>query len=473
MPSYTTPYTPQSVGLSPYQRGSLGELLQQRGDIQARAQLAKGQAWANAIANIGQTVSGAISDYSAQKQAKQEAAAKAEAERPAREAAALKLRLENDKLQREGQDAIQAKADKSAIAGAMLTPSRQAAREALKDRPDLLQEVEKHWQEKDQIHGTLLAKSARAIAGNAYSPEIALSELDDYSQNYGNSPEIEQMREAIKADPANIKTYTDRILLKYGDDKDREMLKPQEVKPDTRSLEVRFADAVSKGDTAQAKTLEEAIRRASAAGRAPEKPDAPIYREIEGKTYEMRGGKAIPVSVPGQEGPVSPAEASFVAQPAFKKLPPAAKTQVVKAAELINTAKEYRKLVLDNVNESGLLLSGPMAAEINSAHGNLAFKGAGGYGQGALQAPDREVMEEIFTNPASLSPSAIAKTSIRGGKQGIKQSLDRAVKRLEDDLFRVYGLKLEDVTPLENGTRVPAPSKAPIKVGKYTIEVEG
>lgn len=206
----------------------------------------------------------------------------------------------------------------------------------------------------------------------------------------------------------------------------------------------------------------------------PKEPKAPEYREIEGKMYEIRGGKAIPVQVQGGAvTPTAPAEASFISQPAFQKLAPPAKTQVVKAAELINTAKEYRKLVLDNVDDSGLLLTGPMAAEIDSAHGNLAFKGAGGYGQGALQAPDREVMEQIFANPASFNPKAIGKTTLRGGKAGIKRALDSAVKRLEDDLFRVYGLRIDDVAPLEKGTTVAAPDKsAPAQwksVGGYKI----
>lgn len=62
---------------------------------------------------------------------------------------------------------------------------------------------------------------------------------------------------------------------------------PKEEKPDTRSLDARYAEAVATGDTATAQTLLQAKARLEAAGRAPEKAGA------GSKMWVVRDGKTI------------------------------------------------------------------------------------------------------------------------------------------------------------------------------------
>lgn len=460
------PYAPRGV----YQPdNTIIGLIQQAGRDAAQGQRAGGAIWGNTVNGLGQIAAGTIQDIAAGKAQAAEMKRKEEMERPRIEAENRKRTLEIQGLERARADADRKAADDESFKGILRTGTREKVLASFQGDPDRYKQALEHFGRMDSHKNTMLGEAAAAIRLMGDSPEAAMAQLDDLAETGWNPKEIEEMKAQIQQNPANIPGIVDDFLVNSPVEAHKALASVNK-KPDTRSLALQLNDALQKGDKVAAGRIQEAIRLEAAAGRAPAAPKEPVYKDINGIPHEIKNGVAIPVKIQGAAPQdVPPAEAPFVAQPAFQKLPTAAKNQVVKAAELINTAKEYRKLVLDNVGDSGLLLSGPMAAEINSAHGNLAFKGAGGYGQGALQAPDREVMEEIFTNPASLSPSAVAKTSIRGGKKGIKQSLDRAVKRLEDDLYRVYGLKLDDVAPLENGTRVPAPAPAQQSGGGVSV----
>lgn len=75
---FRTPY----VSRTPYQRGSLGELIARRGDIEAQGALQSGNAWANAISDVGNIAAGAFQQYGAQKEERAAAQAKALADAP-------------------------------------------------------------------------------------------------------------------------------------------------------------------------------------------------------------------------------------------------------------------------------------------------------------------------------------------------------------------------------------------------------
>lgn len=228
---FRTPYVPRSTGLSPYQRGSLGELIARRGDIEAQGALASGGAWADAISRVGNIAAGAFQEYGDNKTREAEAKAKELAERPAREMAAEKQRLEIDKLRRESADAGRVASDKG-IVSEVLSKSRQDAMTFLKDRPDLMPTVQDHWAKTDKIFQDLMAQSARGVAAMGYAPEAALNQLQDIEENYGISAQyLAPYRDNIKANPTpeNVQKIMGTVLAKYGDEKERAAFLPKEV----------------------------------------------------------------------------------------------------------------------------------------------------------------------------------------------------------------------------------------------------
>lgn len=191
--------------------------------------------------------------------------------------------------------------------------------------------------------------------------------------------------------------------------------------------------------------------------REPKEPKDPTYREINGQTYIMQGTKAIPVNVPGAAVANTPDEAPFVAQPGYQKLPPAGKTAVTSMNNLIQDAKAYRQKLDELVGSSGINLTGEDAALLNSMHAGLLFTAAKAYEQGALQAPDKAVVEQIFPNPAKWS-SAVGTLS-RGGKAGQLSAIDNLISDFEKRMQRTWGLKPSTEAPLDLGTTVPGPAQ--------------
>ena len=458
------PYTPSRL----YEPDStIIQLIQRAGAQRADAQRRSGELWGGAVSGIGQLAAGTLRDIAERRDFDRASAAEAEAEAPRLEDEAKLRGLNITKAERElstaDDEAATAERLGALFAGdAPPTPNQimgvmakqpQRGLEIVKGLGALQEGSEKKY--RDQM--TLLRDAVRGVAAtpDALKPQA-------WQMARGNLLSRNLITEDMA--PAEYTPEGLASVLNFGQ---------EPAKPDSRSLEVQLADARASGDKGRAAAIVSAIADAARAGRAPEGPKAPVYREIDGKTYIMEGTTAKPVNVPGAI--LSESEPSyekvFVGQPAFHKLTGAAKTQTSKAAGLILQAKAYRDLVLKSVGENGLILTGPQAAVVNSANGQLLFTGAGGYGQGALQAPDKATMKDIFPNPASLDPRDMAKAKIRGGKEGLKQSLDAAIKKLNDDLYGVYGVKVSgdgNEAPLGIGTTVAAPS--PRRGGESLID---
>lgn len=296
---FRTPYVPTRE----YQRGSLGDLIARRGEIEAQGALQSGNAWANAVAQIGQIAGGAFQEYGAKKE--QEAALKAKEalERPRIQAENEKRTLEIEKMKREASLASQAEVDKNVLQTA-LSANRAKGLGMLKDRPDLIAKAQEHWKKKDEIYGSLLAQSARGIGQMGFAAEAAVNELDDMQENYGISPEtLKPFRDAIAADPSpqNVERITNTILAKYGDEKERARflpLSPQELaqqadrEADNKRAEMTLAEQIRHNKTVEGQAAAKARAEASGGGSG----------DNENVSFLMSGGTAekLPIKVRAQ-----------------------------------------------------------------------------------------------------------------------------------------------------------------------------
>lgn len=279
---FRTPYVPTRE----YQRGSLGDLIARRGEIEAQGALQSGNAWANAVAQIGQIAGGAFQEYGAQKEHKAALQAKELAERPAREMAATKTRLETEKLQREANAAAQAEAKMAAsgaaAAEARKSPSRIKALELVAGDPTALKDVEDYFTRKDKAKALEFGDAAAMIRRFGDSDEAVSIALENFIEDGYDPAVVEQIGAQLK-DPARRGLIVDSYLKSSPDEGHRALVKPAE-KPETRSLEVQLAEALQKGDQAAAQSIRTAIKQAADSGRAP------AGSSSENKMWVMRPG---------------------------------------------------------------------------------------------------------------------------------------------------------------------------------------
>ena len=88
--------------------------------------------------------------------------------------------------------------------------------------------------------------------------------------------------------------------------------------------------------------------------------------------------------------------------------------------------QSYRNLIEQTVGISGANLTGDDAARLRTAKSALEFAIAQAVGTGALQAPDRAVVQDLIPDPTSLR-GAVGSLA-RGQKQGQLAALDEALK---------------------------------------------
>lgn len=97
--------------------------------------------------------------------------------------------------------------------------------------------------------------------------------------------------------------------------------------------------------------------------------------------------------------------------------------------------EKYRDLYKEVTKDNTLLpteISGEDAARLSTAHKLLLFDIATAQGTGALQAPDRELVEEALPDVTTANPLKIAQMQLRGGKEGNIAAFDAAIKRMDE-----------------------------------------
>jgi len=134
---------------------------------------------------------------------------------------------------------------------------------------------------------------------------------------------------------------------------------------------------------------------------------------------------------------VESSDSTLRSQKSFGYLPSQDKTRALTTDDVIVSLQDYKK-VYDEETKSrifGSKITGTGAARINSAYNDLIFKYAQAVGTGALQAADKEVIEDIIPNGAALSGVRL----FRGGKEGVLATLDDRIKSNTQKLS-AYGL---------------------------------
>lgn len=450
------PYAP-SRQFSP--DSSIIQLIQQAGQNAAQGQRYGGAIWGNAVRDIGGIAAGTIQDIAAGKAHAAEVARKEALDAPRIAAETKKRDLEIQGLERARADADRKAADDASFKSVLSTGTREKVLSSLQGDPERYRQAQEHFGRMDSHMNTMLGEAASAIRAFGDSPEAAMAQLDDLAETGFDPKRIEEMKGQIQQNPANVSALVDSFLLKSPVEAHRAMASSNK-KPDSRSLELQLKDALTKGDMATAKAIKDAISQAGAAGRAPVAPKDPVYKEINGQTYEMKNGVAVPVKIQGGVQAATPDEAPFINQPGYAKLSNAAKTAVTSMNNFIQAAEKYRSKLDTLTGPSGILLTGEDAADLDSEHAALLFTAAKAFEQGALQAPDKAVVEQMIPNPAKWS--SLLKTATQGGKAGQMRAMNTTIKNFKDRMKSTWGLSATPVSntqPLENGTTVSAPSR--------------
>lgn len=136
-----------------------------------------------------------------------------------------------------------------------------------------------------------------------------------------------------------------------------------------------------------------------------------------------------------------------------------------KQYEALSMAKDevskYRSIIDKYTSDNApVQLTGKEAAELRTAQSSLLFLIAQASGTGALQAPDREVVERIIPDPTSISGATGILT--RGGKQGMLTSLDKAQDILNSRLSLLSGGQSAATPSASNNVATPTAQANPI-----------
>lgn len=140
----------------------------------------------------------------------------------------------------------------------------------------------------------------------------------------------------------------------------------------------------------------------------------------------------------------------FVFQPAYGRLTAKQKTQADSLNNLVRSITEYKAYVNDNVNRTGVKMTGEEAAVLQTKLNSIIFAAAQAEGTGALQQADREVIEKIIPNPTSIGGAWSAIT--KGGKAGQLLQLEDQISKYTQNLAG-YGLKPTGTTMSLPATR--------------------
>lgn len=428
-------YTPDS---------SIIQLIQQAGHDAAQGQRQGGAIWGNAVRDIGGIAAGTIQDIAAGKAHAAEVARKEAIQAPIL-ADEAKLRALN--IQRSEREV--AEADKEAArtawfesklqSGEMPKPAEVMAMMGEKRGFDVIKGIGLLQPDGAARYGDqakVLRDAARAVKALPAAAQPA-------AWGVMRSSLISQQA----VDASMVPEAFDANLLEQAASYGQEPTKPP-------NLELKETGAGFQPWNPQAGTLGAPV--------APPKPNAPkepVYKDIGGQTYEIKNGVAVPVKIQGGVQAPTPDEAPFINQPGYAKLSNAAKTAVTSMNNFIQAAEKYRSKLDTLTGPTGILLTGEDAADLDSEHAALLFTAAKAFEQGALQAPDKAVVEQMIPNPAKWS--SMLKTATQGGKAGQMRAMNTTIKNFKDRMKSTWGLSATpvlDTQPLENGTRVTVPS---------------
>lgn len=278
------PYAPRERFTQP---NRISDLILRAGEAQADAHLRSGQIWGNTIGKLGGIASGYVEDRAAQKQ---EQAQAAELSRRDQAALAVMSNPDADPLEfvriygpREGVKVAQGfEAFKKIGAGQSQSPE-----DLFKLYGGLNSVSEKV---RMAAYPTIVASVSKAI------PALAGALPPEYSPE--GWTEIGSLLGWMNPAKPGEGFTLGQGQVRFGPDGKQIAAGPVEApKPDSRSLEIRLAEAMAAGDTQTASAIKDAIKQAADAGRAPVAPkedNEPLVAVMgdDGEPVLMRRSKA-------------------------------------------------------------------------------------------------------------------------------------------------------------------------------------
>lgn len=189
--------------------------------------------------------------------------------------------------------------------------------------------------------------------------------------------------------------------------------------------------------------------------------------DAEGNIIASRAKTYAPKDVGESSGNTLNSGSYFVGQPNYSELTVKQKNQADSLNNLVRSLNEYKTYYEKNKGalggKAGNLLgadSGTLQTMLNS----IIFAAAQAEGTGALQKPDREVIEKIIPNPSSLSGAV--NTLLKGGAEAnitrIQNQIDKYTNNLTGyglqpvlaDPYAGGGKAVVQTGTLPNGTKV-------------------
>lgn len=109
---------------------------------------------------------------------------------------------------------------------------------------------------------------------------------------------------------------------------------------------------------------------------------------------------------------------------------------------IVSSLQEYKNKYLEATKNNTLLpteITGKASAELRAMYNDIIFQVAQAEGTGALQAADREVVEQMLPNVSSINPFTIAGQAMRGGVKGNVSAFDVLINRANERVQRYAG----------------------------------
>lgn len=405
--SIVIPYAP---GRMYEERNSIGDLIQRGGQQAADYAMRKGDISANKWGSLGQIGTNAVQGYFQQK-----------AERAAQEQA---MRMsEQARAEREEQ--------KQYERGRNTKKDELEAEEFAFKKSQAQAEMERREEERQATIAEQLAEAKAKMTAAEQADFVENGKLAGQLHESGAPPEkIKEILDLRRRSGFNIPSGADAVFL----------------------------------DPASRRTFALSAGYKFAAPKEPKEPKAPVYKEINGKTYVMEGTRAIPVEVPDDGGaPTVASGTPLVDDPKFKSLPAPMKTNALAAYEFTKALQDYRDMVEKHTAGyplSGVEAMGREATTLDAAHQKILTTAAADWGQGALQKPDKEVIMAAVPSVVSWNPLKWGERFLRGGKGAVLEALDNLIAQTEDKLKGSYGIDPK-IRQKKIPSALPAPGPAP------------
>lgn len=455
------PYAPST----PYQRNAtVADLMMQAGNQQAQAQLQKGAVWGRALGNIGDIASGAILDYQAGK------AKQAEAQATNRRDQAFMSLLDQTGGNPDPKEVYRIfgpdKAPKIVEGLASFQGMAQKkGQEAAQHLPGLIRGMDAMSEEtRASIYPSIVAQAEQS---GAVPPGFAPK---DYT------PDNWKMIKATVLPPDTVKTREIKTRGADGSEKiqiveDKPGFEatsaPEPKKPDTRSLEVRLAEALSSGDTAAALTLKSAIAQAAAAGRAPKEAPEPV--DVSGDVRTTLSGRQY-VDLGDYQTPTEKAKAQAAAKKAGVTVVSKEQGASLAAAD---TAKQNINAMWAQIESKlpkdaqGRLIAGPANKLSQFFQNDADLSAFNSWRAGAIQAVQALVERGMGFRLNQAEINLIMQNDM----PQVTDTVDVAKRRI-DNVLTLLQNKENSILTRDRSSLSPGAKPGPQKIGKYTVEVE-